>query len=206
MMLIGADFPKGSVLVDGGAQVACPCCGTLFRPKKRTQRYCARACQKKATGNKARGSQKVAECLSTRYLAELHRGRAFLLNDALYCKPPADRPAFMETILRAARADDWHLRRILTDRRAILDFGDDYAGRPNLVRTLHDYCKRTRDGARLREVIAKPDDAVIRPLALYRDIWTDPDCGPDVPMAPYISINPAEFLATVRQLRAQAAG
>jgi hypothetical protein len=168
MMLYDPDRPEGLAVVDGGGLIACPRCRVAFTPKRRNQRYCTPACQKKATRNTARGSQKLADNPSVRYLAERHRGRAFLLNDSLYRKLPTERPAFMEAILRAARGGDWHLRRILTDSRAMLDFGGDYAGRPNLVRTLDHYCQRTRGGARLWEVIAAPEDAVIRPLVLYR--------------------------------------
>jgi hypothetical protein len=110
----------------------------------------------------------------------------------------------MEALLRAAREHDGHLRRILSDRRPLSDMGADYAGRPNLSRSLDDYCQRTRNGARLWQVMDPGwtnDATVIRQLARYRDIWTDPDSGPAHLPATYVAQDPAEFLARIRALR-----
>lgn len=204
-MLNDRDWPDGSVVADGGGQVACPQCSTPFTPRRKDQKFCTRLCAKAGSRNAKRGSQKIADNRYVARLADMQRSRAFLLNDALYCKPPTERPAFMEAILRAAREDDGHLRRILSDRRPSWDMGSDYAGRPNLPRTLDDYCQRTRNGARLWQVVDPgwTDDAtVIRPLACYRDIWTDPDSGPAHLPAAYVQHDPTEFLARIRALRA----
>lgn len=182
----------------------CPHCSTPFTPRRKDQKFCTRPCAKAASRNAKRGSQKIADNRYAARLADMQRSRAFLLNDALNCRPPTERPAFMETLLRAAREDDGHLRRILSDRRPLWDMGADYAGRPNLSRTLDDYCQRTRNGARLWQVIASDwtdEAAVIRPLARHRDIWTDPDSGPEHLPATYIAQDPAEFLARIRALR-----
>lgn len=187
----------------GVALNCCPRCGEAFTRKRKDQQYCSRPCQKAATHNAARGSQKIEDNVDTRRLAELHRHRAFQLNDELYRKPPADRPAFVESLLQAARDHDWHLRRILTDSRSLFDFGHDYAGRPNLVRTLDDYCRKTRQ-ARIWQVV-EPDwkePTSIRPLALYRDPWTDPDDSPETSRDQYVRRDPLAFLSHLRALRA----
>lgn len=49
--------------------------------------------------------------------------------------------AFMEICLLAVWEHDSSRHRILSDRRALSDFGHDYTGRPNLARTL-EACKR----------------------------------------------------------------
>lgn len=143
----------------------CPSCGKPFAPRQTNQRYCKPACQKKASRNTARGSQKATDNPEARRRAERENRRAMLLLDELFRKPRAQRPAFMETILTAAREYDWHLRRILTDFDALLRFKE----RPNIARTVDDYCKRTRGGARIWQVVAEEwqDTAVtIHPLAI----------------------------------------
>lgn len=132
----------------------CPRCGQTFQHKRKNQRYCSRPCQKATTQNTMRGSQKIADNSTAKRMSEVQRHRACLLNFELYSKRPADRPAFMEAILSAARIHDRHLHRILSDHRPYLEFETDDWGRPNLTRTLDDYCKRTRNGARLWQVIA----------------------------------------------------
>lgn len=197
-----------AVTGEGAGEVACPRCGVHFTPARRNQRYCNPACQKAASRNTSRGSQKIADSHTARQRADRERGRAFLLNDDLHRKPPADRPAFMDAILQAARESDRHLHRTLSDRSAFYDFGHDYAGRPNLVRTLDDYCKRSRNGARVWQIIAakwKSRDVEIRPLALYRDIWTGPDAGPESSLPTYVKQDPADFLARIGKLRRVAA-
>lgn len=202
------------MLIEGGGAVhrapskadrTCPACGIVFTPKRSNQTYCEPPCQKRATRNVARGSQKAADNTEAARLAELHRRRAMLLVDALYSLPPAHRPAFMETILTAAREHDWHLRRILIDRRAVAVFtGHPGTGRPTLARALDDYCQRTRSGARIWAVVAKAwtdDPPPIRPLALYRDPWTDTEPDLEGPSEVHVRRDPKAFFAEVRVLR-----
>lgn len=205
---------SGPVLIEEGVAVRrapskadriCPACGIVFTPKRSNQTYCEPPCQKRATRNAARGSQKAADNPDAARLAELHRRRAMLLVDALYSLPPAQRPAFMETILTAAREHDWHLRRILTDRRAVTVFtGHPGTGRPTLARALDDYCQRTRNGARIWHVVAKAwtdDPTLIHPLALYRDPWTDAEPDLEGPSEVHVRRDPEAFLAGLRAMR-----
>jgi hypothetical protein len=188
-----------------GTDPACPTCGQTFHRKRKNQTYCGRDCQKKKTQNSNRGSRKADDNQDARWLLELHRRRGFLLNDELYRKPPVQRPAFLECIIKAARDHDWHLRRLLRDRRALRDYSTDHAGRPNLARTLDHYCKLTRGGASVFKVVAKgwtdPDE--IRPPRIYKDPDTDPDDGEGQPQYLHVVRDPAEFLATLRALRAE---
>lgn len=182
----------------------CPGCGNPFQSSKRNRRYCVPGCQKKASRKSARGSQKIADSPTSRRLSEGHSRRAWLLVDELFNKPPAQRPAFLETIIAAARDGDWYLGRILTDRAALAQFkGHPGTGRPTLARAVDDYCQRTREGARIWQVLAndwQDDPAKIHPLALYRDPWTntEPDLGG--PSEVHIRRDPASFLAMIRAL------
>lgn len=183
----------------------CPQCQAVFPPKRTDQRYCGRGCQRKATRNASRGTQKAVGSPAARRTLERRRGRAFLLNDALFRMKPSARPAFLEKIIGAARNHDADLRRILSDWTARRDFDLDYAGRPNLVRTLDDYCQLTRDGARVWQVVA-PDwqeAGPIRPLSLYRDPHTPPEDHGDLEALPevHVQIDPAAFLEGLRRLR-----
>lgn len=118
---------------------------------------------------------------------------------------PSARPAFMEKIIGAAQNHDGDLRRILTDRKAQGHFDLDYAGRPNLVRTLDDYCQLTRGGARVWQVVAPgwQEAGPIRPLSLYRDPHTPPEDHGDVAAQPevHVQIDSAAFLEWLRRLR-----
>lgn len=180
----------------------CVSCETAFIRKRKDQRYCSRHCQKGATQNASRGSQRSADSVTSRLQAERLRGRAWLLTDELYKVPPVDRPTFMETIRHSAKTD-WHLRRILTDQRNIRDLTTDYAGRPNLTRSMDDYCRLTRR-ARIWEVVAdnwcEPNS--IRPLALYRDCWVHPDDEKEVDIQQYVPQHTATFLSNLKALRA----
>ena len=181
-------------------QIPCAGCEQTFMPARRNQKYCSRPCQKNAT----RGSQRVADSTAAKRLSEAQRQRAWLLNDELYRKAPRNRPAFLEAILEAARGGDWHLRRILTDSRSLADMSSDHAGRPNLVRTVNDYCMRTRD-EHLWKVIAADwqEPRTVHSLPSYRDPWTGPDV--DVVETPevYLQRAPATFLAQIRSIRAR---
>lgn len=186
----------------------CPHCGVSFKPRRRNQRYCVPECQRKASKNTTRGSQKVTDSPEAARLAEMHRSRALLLVDHLYSMPPVHRPAFMETIITAARGHDWHLRRILTDRRSLAVFGGHSGtGRPTLALTLNDYCRRTRSGARIWQVVAKGwtgHATPIRPLALYRDPWTDAEPDLEGPPEVHVQREPKAFFAQLslkRQLK-----
>lgn len=178
----------------------CPHCGLSFTPRRRNQRYCVPPCQKKASRNTARGSQKTADNPEARRRAEGENRRAMLLLDELFRKTPAQRPAFMETILAAACEHDWHLRRILTDYDALHGF----KGRPNIARTMDDYCTRTRSGARIWQVVAKgwSDDATtIRPLAIYRGLWANADPELEGPPEVHVQRDPKLFLDQLRAAR-----
>lgn len=183
-------------------QIPCAGCEQLFTPARRNQVYCSRPCQRATTRNAKRGSQKIVDSKSAKRLSEAQRQRAWLLNDELYRKSPCKRPAFLEVILESARGSDWHLRRILTDSRRFADLSLDHAGRPNLVRTVDDYCMRTR-GERIWKVIAADwiEPSVVQSLQSYRDPWTDPDG--DVVETPkvYVQRDPYTFLALLRAMR-----
>lgn len=207
-LIEGLEVGAGNRLPSTGP--ICPLCGLSFTPRRRNQRYCVPACQKKASKNNTRGSQRAADNPEAKRLAEMHRRRAELLVDALYGKPPDQRPAFMEIILTAAREHDWHLRRILTDRRSLAVFrGHSGTGRPTLARALDDYCQRSRGGVRVWQVVAEgwvDQPNAIRPLALYRDPWTNVTMGLEGPSEVHVQRDTKAFLAQLKVARLVASG
>lgn len=86
----------------------CPGCGTAYKPRRRNQRYCSRACQKNAT----RGPRTADASPSRQY--DLRRKRALLewLNTTYYGTPPADRPYVLRGWMDDARRDRGLLRQV----------------------------------------------------------------------------------------------
>lgn len=89
----------------------CERCGEPFKPHKKTQKYCAPACQKKASRHSARGSRDIENKRRNR---EHYDRAAWLSYDVLRMSPDAQRRMIL-AVLEAASSTDAPLRNILLD-------------------------------------------------------------------------------------------
>lgn len=101
--------------------VTCPACGLAFEPKRSTQRYCDRACQRNAT----RGPRTTATSPSQRDDKRRKRSLLIWLNTTYYATPPAQRLGLLKEWLDEAREASGLLRDVLTTPAYVRPTRDD---------------------------------------------------------------------------------